>query len=76
MDYTQRHFEEYAEVRQSCDEDEDVVLKTSNFPLMEIFFVSGGKDPCFFYKKIMEIAYPPRAKKSSSMIEDLKFKAE
>ena len=61
MDYTQRHYAECADVKQSGDENQDidVVLLIPNFSLMERFFANGEKDPWFFYKKIKETIYPP-----------------
>ena len=76
MDYTQRYFAECADVKQTGDENQDVVLLIPNFSLMERFFVSGGKDPRFLYKKIMEIIYPPQTKKSNNIIEKLILEAE
>ena len=71
MDYTQRHYAECADVKQSGDENQDVVLLIPNFSLMERFFVKGGKGPWFFYKKIKETIYPPHMKKSFHIIEEL-----
>ena len=76
MDYTQRHYAECADIKQSGDENQDVVLLIPNFSLMERFFVNGGKDPWFFYKKIKEMIYPPHTKKSFNIIEELIFEAE
>ena len=76
MDYTQKDCEECAGIKQSCDANEDEVLKIPKFSWMERFFVIGGKDPCFFYKKIMEIAYPPKTKKSSNIFKDLKLNTQ
>ena len=76
MDYTQRHFAECADVKQSGEGNQDVVLLIPNFSLMERFFVNGGKDPWFFYKKIKETIYPPHTKKSKSIIEELILEAE
>ena len=45
MDYTQRYHAECADVKQTGDENQDVVLLIPNFSLMERFFVNGGKDP-------------------------------
>ena len=58
MDYRKKYFEECVDIKQSCDENEDVVLQIQIFSSMERFFVSRGKDSWFFYKKINEIAYP------------------
>ena len=43
---------------------------------MERFFVNGGKDPWFFYKRIMETVYPPHTKKSSNLLEELSLEVE
>jgi len=76
MDYTQRYHAECADVKQTGDENQDVVLLIPNFSLMERFFVNGGKDPWFFYKRIMETVYPPHTKKSSNLLEELSLEVE
>ena len=69
-------FSECADVKQSGDKNQDVVLLIPNCSLMERFFVSGGKDPLFFYKKIMETTYPSQTKKWNNIIEELILEAE
>ena len=76
MDYTQRHYAEYADVKQGGDENKDVVLLIPNFSLMERFLVHGGKDPWIFYKDIMKTIYPSHSKKSVNVMEELILEAE
>ena len=76
MDYTQRHFEECADVKQSGDKNQDMVLLIPNFSLMERFLVIGGNDPNTFYKNILKSVYPANRKQSVSPISLLKNEIE
>ena len=55
MDDAQRHAAEKDIARANFDENEDRVLKISNFLLMERFFVMEGKDPWCFSKRLCKL---------------------
>ena len=55
-------------VKSDVDEKADEILKTLNLSLMNRFLVGSGKDSWCFFKRIMDIAFPPNTKAHGNKI--------